>query len=490
MRTARYHALWAALQLGAAHSGAQTPLWADPTFVAPFDFSSADPGGPGYPVRLDDGNILVSGTFQYPGDPNVHHCAVLGNNGELVSPNFYGTYMGLGRMVEWNDMIYNQHPGLIDRYFHDGTIDPTFDMGQSYVDFLQPAEFNVEGDGSVLCAGAIRIAPGIGQPIYGLVKFTNTGAVDSTYQHRLSNGNIHVLRGTGDGRYWCSGVLDNYDGHPVSRFFRIWPDGELDPTFSTPIVAGYARGVYTMPNGKLILAGGFVVSGVTDTLYVIRLNPDGSLDSNFNNSLHLEWFNDSLMALVPGVADMIPLDSAHLMIGGSFWTIDGERRGAIAVIDTAGNLDTVLCNYYGCDSVSGGPDNDRAYGAVGDLAMLDDGFVYVCGAYTGFDDGIWHPEQGMITRLYPLSVGLPEQVARPVSLSLSPNPGSTYVNINTDHSGQGDIAVYDMWGRTVLMDRVDGVERRLGTSSLPTGTYIVELRAKDQPSQRLMWVKE
>lgn len=490
----RNQALWAALLLGAARSGAQAPLSVDPSFVVPFELNQGYQGEAIVDLlRLIDGNLLVSGGFRYPADWwNPHNQCVLGPNGELVSANFYGSYCGGAYMAEWNGMIYIGNSNVwLRRYHHDGIQDTSYHhCGNGEADLLQGAEYLVMPDGGILQVGAIKWPSEAGAPIYGLMKFTNTGFVDTTYQHRLSNGNIYTLRETGDGRYWCSGVLNNYDGHPVSRFFRIWPNGDLDTTFNSPITAGYVRGIHTMANGKLIVAGGFVVSSVTDTLYVIRLNPDGSLDTTFNNNLHLEWFNDSLMALVPGVADMIALDSAHLMFGGAFWTIDGERRGAIAVIDTAGNLDPVLCNYYGCDSITGGPDNDRAYGGVSHLEILDDGMIYVCGNYTGFDDGVWHPEQGKITRLYPLNVGVEEHGASSVQLQLSPNPGTDALTVSTTAYGPNAIRLLDAQGRIVLHGFSPDQPREIDVSRLAAGHYIVELHVEGISPIRAQWIKK
>lgn len=486
-------ALWAALLLGAAHSGAQAPLSVDPSFAAPFEMVNGNQDvGVVDLVRLSDGNMLVSGGFLFPADWwNMHNDCVLGPSGDLISNNFYGSYCGGAYMADWNNMIYIGSSNVwLRRFQQDGTQDTSYHhCGSGDADLLQGAEYLVMYDGSILQVGAIQWPNEAGAPIYGLMKFTNTGAVDTTYEHRLSNGNIYTLRETGDGRYWCSGVLNNYDGHPVSRFFRIWPNGDLDTTFNSPITAGYVRGIHTMANGKLIVAGGFVVSSVTDTLYVVRLNPDGSLDNTFNNNLHLEWFNDSLMALVPGVADMIALDSAHLMIGGAFWTIDGERRGAIAVIDTAGNLDPVLCNYYGCDSISGGPNNDRAYGAVGHLEIMDDGMIYVCGNFTGFDDGTWHPEQGKITRLYPLSVGVPENDARSANLRLFPNPGETGFRIETDVEPEG-IMVRDVLGKVVLSSADRLLMKEVNAHGWPPGCYAVEVVLSKGVRRTNKWIKQ
>jgi hypothetical protein len=225
-------------------------------------------------------------------------------------------------------------------------------------------------------------------------------------------------------------------------------------------------------------------------MYLVRLLPDGGLDTTFNNLLHLEYFHPDLYALAYGIRSIVPLDEAHLLIAGVFWTIDGDRRGALAVVDTAGNLDPVLANYYGCDSVSGGVNNDREYGGIGHAEILDDGHIYIGGEYTGFNDGTWYPDQRMITRLHPLNVDIEETEASALALSLSPNPGSATLCVGTEAGIAGIIVLRDMHGRPVLQVRTQGDRTTLDVSHLAPGLYTVELHANGSPPLRAKWIKQ
>lgn len=485
-------ASWAALLLGAAHSGAQAPISVDPAFVAPFDPDfGVESGGVADMAFLDDGNLLISGAFRYPGDLTWHNGCVLSTAGGVVSENFYGTDVGGGHIRGWNDQLYiGTYNQFIRRYEQDGTLDPGYVHGQGQINLLQGAEFVVQSDGGILQVGAISW-PIWGGSIYGLMRFTNTGAVDTTYQHRLSNGNIYLLRPTGDGRYWCSGVLSEYDGQPVSRFFRIWPNGDLDTTFQSTITTGWASDVHTTPDGRLVLAGNFVVPGVQDTMYLVRLLPEGGLDTTFNNLLHLEYFDPDLYALAYGIRSIVPLDEAHLLIAGVFWTIDDDRRGALAVVDTAGNLDPVLANYYGCDSVSGGVNNDREYGGIGHAEILDDGHIYIGGEYTGFNDGTWYPEQRMLTRLRPLNVGVSETSTAEPIMEVFPNPGSERIIVRTKKMHpRTSVSILDAVGVAVSTASVSGVETVVDVAALPAGLYIIQLSAPGQNPARIKWIKQ
>lgn len=485
--------LWAAFLLGVAHSGAQAPLSVDPTFVVPFYPDKVETSGFSQMFRLDDGNFLISGDFSYSTDWwNSHSCGVITSTGALVAPDFYGSAYGGGLKIEpWNGQIYMAaSSGELRRFDQDGTWDPGFDMTHPGLNIAQAGEFAVQSDGSILYSGALDIDPTPGaNALYGIAKYTNTGAVDTTYQHRLSNGNIYRLRPTGDGRYWCSGVLNEYDGQPVSRFFRIWPNGDLDTTFNSPIQAGQMSDVHTMPNGRLIIGGSFKLAGVADTLYLIRLMPDGALDSTFHNERHLEYYDPDILALIPYVRCILPLDESRLLIGGGFWTVDGERRGLLAVVDTAGNLDNDLGNYYGCDSVSGGPNNDREIGNVLWMDRLDDGNIYIGGVYTGFDDGVWHPEQRMITRLLPMNMGVAER-RNPSALRTWPNPGAEVLNLDPGCL----TCTYSVSVRDVLCQEAMHSQQAIGPSTLDVhhlapGAYCIDITMSDGDRRTSNWIK-
>lgn len=69
-------------------------------------------------------------------------------------------------------------------------------------------------------------------------------------------------------------------------------------------------------------------------------------------------------------------------------------------------------------------------------------------------------------------------------LSLSPNPASSHVHLDLPPSAlhQGQLTLTDLTGRVVLRKQLQGNDR-VTVSSLPTGLYLVEVRANDQRFQ-------
>lgn len=93
-----------------------------------------------------------------------------------------------------------------------------------------------------------------------------------------------------DGKLLVGGVFGVANGFGRSSVVRLNTDGTADTSFNPPDLynpnneqlPGLVNSIVIQPNGKIIVAGGFGVTGST-TRSLIRLNGDGSLDTSFNN---------------------------------------------------------------------------------------------------------------------------------------------------------------------------------------------------------------
>jgi len=114
------------------------------------------------------------------------------------------------------------------------------------------------------------------------------------------------------------------------------------------------------------------------------------------------------MGFFPGLAtarDFLESEPGKLIVVGEFNAIGEQPAGALAVIDTAGNVLWDL--FTGTDAGELViPDGNNVQRALYGIVQAPDGSIYTCGAYQGFDDGCSnYPNQRLITRLYPLHVG-------------------------------------------------------------------------------------
>jgi hypothetical protein len=76
------------------------------------------------------------------------------------------------------------------------------------------------------------------------------------------------------------------------------------------------------------------------------------------------------------------------------------------------------------------------------------------------------------------TVSVPETADGEV-INLFPNPTSDVLNIKLKNISEGDIILYDLFGRIVYTDKLRGDDTRLNLSSFPCGTYILKIASKN-----------
>ena len=118
---------------------------------------------------------------------------------------------------------------------------------------------------------------------------------------------INTIAVQPDGKIVAGG---SYGGNPDIILSRFHADGTPDLAFNATVGAlgleGTVWSVFIQPDGK-ILAG---LGGITFGSYVLRLNPDGSLDRNFANNV--------TGVISGGVWDVRAQADGKILIGGSF----------------------------------------------------------------------------------------------------------------------------------------------------------------------------
>ncbi|HEX5526471.1 MAG TPA: hypothetical protein VFX44_04630 [Solirubrobacterales bacterium] len=166
-----------------------------------------------------------------------------------------------------------------------------------------------QSDGKVLAADSTGGGAGDGFTLIRLgldgkpdPSFGGDGVVETPIpgEGELGEGRISDVLVQPDGKIVGGGYGVDYTGTPPERFIkfavaRYLPNGELDPSFGSGGVAGvrvagqhsFGRALGLAADGKLILGGTYdaneapLEEDVAPAL--VRLNPDGSLDSTFGN---------------------------------------------------------------------------------------------------------------------------------------------------------------------------------------------------------------
>jgi uncharacterized delta-60 repeat protein len=190
---------------------------------------------------------------------------------------------------------------------------------------------------TALCwsAGALISASAASQP----------GGVDPTFDPgrgasyaSMGEGNSVLIQP--DGKILVTGIFNavNLDFGPAAVRFNA--DGSRDGSFDAsalPVRPGDVsqndapKALALQPNGQVLVAGAFINSDGSDR-YLIRLNPDGSLDTAFNPRIE----SGSAAATVSQAS---VLSGGRILIGGPFNQVNGVPRNQIARLNADGSLD-------------------------------------------------------------------------------------------------------------------------------------------------------
>lgn len=474
---------------------AQLPLTVDPTFqnYTPREDMETFWYWDVHDIALrPDGNILVVGSVYSPGQALWYEGGVVMDAAGAFVPSAI-EYMPARRIHEFpTGGYFIRH----DRFLQDLSPDPSFDGTVNYAFGLDTTwdmandDYYVYPDSSVLFVGGSmkRNAEGDLLGYYGLFKTDKYGRIDPAFPHRTlgsTDYGIFRMHPLSNGQFLLSGYFPIYDDQPVEGcFIRVDADGRLDTTFHFPASRGFAAQIIEQPDGKVILAGAMVLYDGPDTLKVIRVHTDGSLDPTFNNHVRYRMEGDESGGLYSSVEVLQPLDEERYLVGGAFTHADGEPRGSITCIDTAGNL-------LDCWAGGGLLPGEYAIGSLIGSKVLPNGDHYIFGNYGGIvDEAGTHLEQLCITRLYGLDVGINDGPVKGPWAVAYPNPGNDRVQF---HFSSGFMpvraSVLDVRGVPVLDERGTGLLDGLDAWNLTPGLYTIRLQDAVGERVILKWLK-
>lgn len=186
-------------------------------------------------------------------------------------------------------------------------LDPAFGIGGMVVtSFGQRCEiaYNMvlQPDGKIIVLGNFDPEPGVYDSDLMLARFNSDGTVDSTFgTNGLTlvdvNGDEHAFDAVvqADGSIVVAGASYNVPGQD-KLVMRFTSNGVLDPSFGNGGVVliddsfqfEHLRGVALQTDERIVVVGGGF-DGDYPTMYMARLNTDGSLDSTFSGDGKLEF---------------------------------------------------------------------------------------------------------------------------------------------------------------------------------------------------------
>lgn len=219
--------------------------------------------------------------------------------------------------------------------------------------------------------------------ITSLSLFAQDGSIDFEFDVGTgANNNVYLIKQLPDNKILIGGQFTNYNGNVVNSIARLNSDGSFDTTFNNggDGIDFMVMDALIEPDSKIVLVGAFSSYNGVDKNCIVRIYPDGTLDSSFtvdadpleiasiskqndkyiitgefssinghpsNNIARLNLDGSSDLSFDPtgtnnAIAEHIILPNNRIIIVGQFTTCQNESSNKIAILNPDGTLDATF----------------------------------------------------------------------------------------------------------------------------------------------------
>jgi uncharacterized delta-60 repeat protein len=300
--------------------------------------------------ELSDGKLFLGGSFTSYGGDSVNRVARVYGPNESSQPTFASFSQSYGQTGD-TFTIYGSNLSSLTGIEFAGSIAASYSIASdTNVEVTVPAGIE---------AGPITLnsnlsddeSPDWFYPIPG---------IPATHDPRFdigigASGTVYALAEDTLGRLIVAGSFSSFNGRSCDDIVRLNPDGSLDSNFNPPGGNSSLRCLQLQPDGKILVGG----SQIGSYYGIIRLNVDGSIDTSFDASATATTVNSDVYAI-----DL--QDDGQILIGGRF------TRG-IARLNPNGTIDSSLEVGSGVSS------------SIFAIKALDDGQILAGGSFSSYN---------------------------------------------------------------------------------------------------------
>lgn len=278
----------------------------------------------------------VAQTYSVSPSFNVQNEGTLNGTG-VISDVIYGIIPEAGNKY----LIYGSFSGYrgftnrkLARINADGSPDLSFNTGTVGPNFLVYTA-DIQTDGKYIIGGNFTTFQGVSS--IGIARLNSDGSLDNSFNVGSGfNFTVSKVMVLNSGKILVGGDFTNYNGQAVSGLVRLNTDGSLDTTFTTVVTQvnfNTIRDMVELNDGKLIVAGTFTSFNGQSVGRIVKLNPDGSTDTSFNNSQ---------IGANNIINDIELLPDGKMYIAGLFGGFNGNIARKIARLNTDGSFDATF----------------------------------------------------------------------------------------------------------------------------------------------------
>lgn len=425
---------------------------------------------PYYTARQNNNKVIVAGSFDsFDGRP-VPGLVRLNTDGSFdatFNPGTGTTYSNILGLIAQSDdrlIIFGRpssfngvsHHGII-RLNANGAVDVSFTT-EALKDYTAAADVYAVAqqlDGKLIVGGSFHSVGGA--VAHNVVRLQSNGSRDLSFDSSNPSGraiaDVMALAVRPDGEIFVAGYFSTYAGANRNSIALVNPDGSLDPTFNPPSgLTDYdpeIRALATQPDGKILVGGFFTSLNGVPRYNLVRLNPDGLLDTSFGLSVGTNH----------SVRTILIQDDGKILIGGGFTAIDGVAHASIARLNADGTIDSSF------DSGSGMTNDYGEIGSIYALARGPDGSVYIGGSFSKVN-GVPRNNVAKLTSTGALDTGFdPGTGTNSIVRAIAPpvaNSGPVFGGLFSQYNGASV-------GRIVRVDATTGAQDTAFSAANGTG---------------------
>lgn len=294
--------------------------------------------------RDSKNRILLGGSFTTYRGTTVNRIVRLNHDGTLDTT--FNTGTGFNADVRWIEQdsqgryyvggLFTTFNGnsrsRILRLNENGTLDTTFN----------PTTIAAQVNSGVLLNDEPIILGYFTSPSNGIVKFTETGATDTSFTvgtgFNITDQGVFQIKKDSSDKLYVVGLFTSYNGTTANGLVKLNSNGTIDTSLSPgtgfPSIANKSPyNITIQSDGKLLVGGYFEKYRTTNVSRLIRLQPNGDIDTTF-----------PLRTFAGGTSQAVRStyvdSSGDIYIGGVWTTYNSQTYPYFIKTDNSGSVDT------------------------------------------------------------------------------------------------------------------------------------------------------
>jgi len=333
-------------------------------------------------VRTNDNKIYIGGTFDTYNGTVIRRIARLSPSGALDATfATAGTDGAINAIALQPDLkaviggdffgVGNVNSRRLARLNDDGSLDTAFTSALGTAADGGVDALALQADGKILLGG--RFQNFNGTPRNRIARVNADGSMDTTFNPGTGpNQPVVSIQMQADGKIIVTGTFTTFNGVARSGIVRLNADGSVDTTFNPGTGAsGLVNGAIIQADGKIIVYGGFNFFNGQARGKIIRLNPDGTIDTGYAANT----------AINSDIRDAELMPDGKLLIVGVFFEINGVSRRSVARLTVNGAHDPGFNPGTGAGYL-----NSPANAAVNASALDTNSLLVVVGEFRQFNN--------------------------------------------------------------------------------------------------------